>query len=126
MGIDDIAREQLASHCPLSDQPAVDVNMVCELSQETPGGPFQAALIREETRRWDDDPKPDIVETIVCETELQAAEVDVFAAVNDWLRTVHRLQVPPTSWEPGDTGPGTGVVMLVQGRAAPVRAASAA
>jgi hypothetical protein len=104
---------------PRNDRPDVDVQMMCELSQESPDGPFQAVLIREETRHWEDDPQPDIVETIVCEVELNAAPPDVFAEVDRWLLTGHRLRVNPATWTPGDTGPGTGVVVLLEARAIP-------
>lgn len=99
---------------------ATNVKMVCELSQETVDGPFLAALIREETRWWDDDPTPDIVETIVSETTLQVLLPDVFSAVDHWLATTHRLYVLPTSWQSGNTGADTGVVVLLAGRATSV------
>ncbi len=106
------------------DSPTVEVTMVCEVSQETPDSPLQAALIREETRQWPDDPTPDVIETVVSETLLPQPVPDVMAAVDHWLQAVHHLHVVPTSWEPGSTGPDTGVVLLLQGRAEPAPAAA--
>lgn len=102
---------------PRGDSPMVAVRMVCELSQETASGSFTAALIREETRYWDDDPKPDIIESIVSETEIHALLPDVFSAVDHWLATTYRLRVLPTTWQSGNTGADTGLVVLLQGRA---------
>ncbi|AOS95048.1 MULTISPECIES: hypothetical protein [Mycobacterium avium complex (MAC)] len=90
------------------------LSMVCELSQQTTTGPFLATLVREERRFWDDDPDPDVVETIVGAVELRASMPDVFTAVNTWLAE-HGLRVPTSSWQPGDTGPDTGVVILLDG-----------
>jgi hypothetical protein len=58
-------------HHPVDRDVDVTVNMKCEVYQEESQGCFCATLIREETRFWDDDPEPDIIETIVCETQLQ-------------------------------------------------------
>ncbi|AOS94824.1 hypothetical protein AN480_27440 (plasmid) [Mycobacterium intracellulare subsp. chimaera] len=69
----------------------------------------------EEIRRWDDDPVPEVIETIVCEVELAASVSEIFLAVDEWLRAQYQLSVPPSSWQPGDTGPGTGVVILLEG-----------
>ncbi|MDM3930319.1 MULTISPECIES: hypothetical protein [Mycobacterium avium complex (MAC)] len=100
-----------------STSPAVDVQMVCELSQETANGPFQAVLVREETRHWEDDPVPDIVENVVGKVELHCALPDVFAEVDRWLLAGHHLRVQPATWTPGDTGPDSGVVVLLEARA---------
>ncbi|WP_156751600.1 hypothetical protein [Mycobacterium sp. 1245111.1] len=91
----------------------VTVTMKCEVYQEEPQGCFCATLIREETRFWDDDPDPDIVETIVCETQLHCSVPEVFTAVDEWLIQGHHLTALPESWKSGDTGPGTGVVLLL-------------
>lgn len=66
--------------------PAVEVNMICELSRERAGGPFRSVLAMEEIRRWDDDPVPEVIETIVCEVELAASVSEIFLAVDEWLR----------------------------------------
>ncbi|MDD4865606.1 MAG: hypothetical protein PHQ28_00255 [Mycobacterium sp.] len=105
------------------DHPAIEVTMLCELSQVTPEGPFSATLIREETRRWEDDPEPDVVETIVCEVELSAPLTEIFSEVDRWLLARHHLRIVPSSWEPGETGPDAGVVVLLTGRATHVVAA---
>lgn len=91
----------------------VTVTMKCEVYQEEPRGCFFVTLIREETRYWDDDPNPDIVETIVCETQLNCSVPEVFIAVDEWLIRGHHLTASPESWKSGDTGPGTGVVLLL-------------
>lgn len=110
---------------PLHAPRALDVNIVCELSQETFDGPFSVALIREETRWWDDDPTPDIIETIVGETELRVFLPDVFSAVDHWLANTHHLHVLPTTWTSGNTGADTGVVVLLAGRTTPATQAVA-
>lgn len=97
--------------------PAVDVQMVCELSQEIENGPFQAVLVREETLHWEDDPQPDIVENVIGKVELHCTLPDVFAEVDQWLLTGHHLRVQPATWTPGDTGPDSGVVVLLEARA---------
>ena len=105
-----------------TEGPSIEVNLKCELSQEDPAQPFEAVLIREETRYWDDDPKPDVVETIVSETELDASLPAVFEAVDQWLSAAHHLRIVPSSWRPGITGPSTGFVVLLEGQAAPADA----
>ncbi|WP_156751449.1 hypothetical protein [Mycobacterium sp. 1245111.1] len=111
-----------ADPAPNNSGPDIQVHMKCELSQENPEQPFEATLIREETRYWDDDPKPEIVETIIAETELDSPLPAVFAAVDLWLTASHHLRMVPSSWRPGITGPSTGYVVLLEGQAAPTDA----
>jgi hypothetical protein len=113
------AESVAADPAPDNGGPDIEVNMKCELSQENPEQPFEATLIREETRYWDDDPKPEIVETIIAETELNSPLPAVFEAVDRWLTTGHHLRIVPSSWRPGITGPSTGYVVLLEGQAAP-------
>jgi hypothetical protein len=105
------------------DHIAVDVQMMCELSRESPTLPFVASLFRIETRWFADDDRPDVIETRVCEARFDSAVPAVFAAVDDWLLRGHRLRVPAPSWRHGDTGADTGLVFLLFGRALPVQAA---
>lgn len=111
-----------ADPAPDNGGPSIEVNMKCELSQENSEQPFEATLIREETRYWDDDPEPEIVETIIAETELDAPLPAVFDAVDLWLTTGHHLRMVPSSWRPGITGPSTGYVVLLEGQATPTDA----
>lgn len=99
---------------------AVEVQMMCEVAQERVGEPFMATLYRVESRFWDDDPNPDVVEVEVCEKALVCALPAVFAAVDEWLLAGHRLRVPAHTWRSGGTGPGTGLTVLLTGRAVPV------
>lgn len=98
----------IAAHgAPNADNhgPAVQVSMRCELSQETCSSVFTAALIRAEQRFWDEDPEPDLIETIVCENELDCLLPAVFQAVDQWLYAGHRLCVTPTRGAPASPGP---------------------
>lgn len=104
---------------PAPQDAAVEVQMMCEVAQEGVDEPFVATLYRVESRLWDDDPTPDVVEVEVCEKSLQCALPAVFAAVDEWLLSEHRLRVPVHSWRGGATGPGTGLTVLLTGRAAP-------
>jgi hypothetical protein len=113
-------------HGPVDHDVDVTVTMKCEVYQEQPQGCFSATLIREETRYWHDDPDPDIIETIVCETELHCSVPEVFATVDDWLRVGHHLTSRPESWKSGDTGPGTGVVLLLFAQLLPTHQADIA
>jgi hypothetical protein len=106
-----------------NDGPAVQVSMRCELSQESASSVFTAALVRAEQRFWDEDPEPDLIETIVCETELDCLLPAVFEAVDQWLYTSHRLCVTPTSWRSGITGPSTGFTVLLEGQTVPAAVA---
>lgn len=103
----------------VSDTVAVEVQMMCEVAQEGALEPFVATLYRVESRFWDDDPTPDVVEVEVCEKSWRCALPAVFAAVDAWLLSEHRLRVPVHSWRGGATGPGTGLTVLLTGRAAP-------
>ncbi|OBK40321.1 hypothetical protein A5658_22065 [Mycobacterium sp. 1245111.1] len=117
----------IAAHgAPNADNqgPAVQVSMRCELSQETCSSVFTAALIRAEQRFWDEDPEPDLIETIVCEIELDCLLPAVFQAVDQWLYAGHRLCVTPTSWRSGITGPSTGFAVLFEGEAGPAAVAT--
>jgi hypothetical protein len=116
----------VAHGAPTADNggPAVHVSMRCELSQESSSSVFTAALIRAEQRFWDEDPEPDLIETIVCETELDCLLPAVFEAVDQWLYTSHHLCVTPTSWRSGITGPSTGFAVLLEGQAAPAAEAT--
>ncbi|MDD4866098.1 MAG: hypothetical protein PHQ28_02925 [Mycobacterium sp.] len=102
-----------------SDDVSVDVEMLCELSQELPTSPFVATLWRVEKRWFDEDTQPDVVETQVSEAEFASSMPAVFASVQDWLVSRYRLLVAPSSWNPGQTGPGTGMVVFLSGRATP-------
>lgn len=104
---------------PDNDPPAIGIALICELSQENHASPFRATLVREETLYWDDDPDPDVTDTIICTTELPPCRWrDVFAAVNQWLHDTYGLYVPQAAWQPGSTGPDAGVIMLLHGHAA--------
>lgn len=106
----------------MSSTVAIEVQMMCEVAQERERGPFVATLYRVESRFWDDDPNPDVVEVEVCEKTLTCALPAVFAAVDEWLLAGHRLRVPAHTWRFGDTRPGTGLTVLLNGRAMPVQA----
>jgi hypothetical protein len=104
------------------DQVAVDIEMMCELARESLASPFVASLFRIETRWFQDDDRPDVIETMVCESRFDSSVPAVFALVDDWLLREHRLRVPAPSWRHGDTGADTGLVFFLTGRALPVRA----
>ncbi|PBA69043.1 hypothetical protein CKJ76_24675 [Mycobacterium avium] len=87
---------------PDSDRPTVDIAMICELSQEHHDSPFRATLVHEETRHWDDDPDPDVIDTIICTTEIPCHWRDVFAAINQWLHTTYG---PGKTWVTDDQAP---------------------
>lgn len=118
-----IATEQ--DNNTLSNTVAFEVQMMCEVAQEREGEPFMATLYRVESRFWDDDPNPDVVEVEVCEKALACALPAVFAAVDEWLLAGHRLRVPAHTWRSGNTGSGTGLTALLVGRAMPVQAVRA-
>jgi hypothetical protein len=90
-------------------RPAHDVKMKCALSQPNSGENFHAALILEETYWGDDHHEPDVVQTTVCEIELNSSLGEAFAAVGRWLADGHRLRARRCSWQPrarpGDTWP---------------------
>jgi hypothetical protein len=108
---------------PSADYVAIEVQMTCELARESQAAPFVASLFRVETRWFEDDDKPDVIETTVCEAQFDSTVPAVFAAVDDWLIRGHRVRVPAPSWRHGDTGADTGLVFLLFGRALPVQAA---
>lgn len=102
-----------------TDNVAVHAELAVELYQETTDGPFTAILVRHETRWWDDDPDPDYVDTIVSRSEFATSLPEVFAAVDAWLVTGHRLRVQPHTWRPSDSGPDVGAVLILEGRTVP-------
>lgn len=111
------------------DHVAIEADMRVELSQAAAGGPFEVTLLRHEIRWFDDDPRPDYAETVVCENSFAVPLPAVFAALDRWLMRGHRLKVLAHTWRPGESGGTTGVVLLLEGRAIPaveVRAAAAA
>ncbi len=106
--------------------PESDDNMIAEstlrveISQVDGAAPYRARLWREVSRRFEDDPSPDVSITVISERKLAGPLPSVFSAVDDWLIAEHRLFVLPDSWESGETGPDAGVVLLLEGRAVPV------
>lgn len=112
----------IADYC---DHVGVEVQMMCELSRLLSADQFVATLFRIESRWFDDDPEPDIAETMVCEHEFEAPLPGMFTAVDRWLLHEHRLMVIPTSWQIGNSGPATGLSLLLTGRAVPARPVSA-
>lgn len=121
----EVGVEMAATVTSHGDHVGVEVQMMCEVSRLTSADQFVATLFRIESRWWDDDPEPDVAETLVCEHEFDVPLPAVFAAVDRWLVQGHRLMVVPASWQIGNTGPGTGLALLLEGRAVPARPISA-
>ncbi|MDD4866103.1 MAG: hypothetical protein PHQ28_02950 [Mycobacterium sp.] len=99
----------------------IDIEMLCELSQDLPHSPFVATLWRVERRWFDEDAQPEIVETQVCEAEFTTSLPAVFPAVDEWLLRGHRLLVAPSAWKAEQAGPGTGMLIFLSGQATPCR-----
>ncbi|TXI62918.1 hypothetical protein [Mycolicibacterium mageritense] len=102
----------------INDYLAVQVSWLIELAQEQPALPFQATLIRQETRWYDTDPDPDVVEYTEDYLEAEADLADVIHAVNQWLLTDHHLRVIPHSWRSRPSEGTTGLTLMLEGRAA--------
>lgn len=104
---------------PAVDHFLSDVQMSVTVCLPAPGTPFQATLVRTDLRWFDDDPEPDITELPVCERSFAVPLPELFAAVDSWLCSQHRLRVLPHSWTPCDAGGDTGCALLLEGRALP-------
>lgn len=97
--------------------------MRCELWQESTEGPFTAALFRQETHWWDDE--SEVIDKIISTTEVSAPLTGIYDELERWLRAEYHLRVIPSSWESGETGPDTGVVVLMEATCAPIGSYSA-
>jgi hypothetical protein len=86
------------SHHRAGDTLPTGATMHCALWQHGPHR-FSAALILHRTPHT-----TSIAETIVCHTELTAPFSQVFGAIDEWLRTGHRLRAPRCSWQPAHPG----------------------
>lgn len=111
-----ISDDQLAPH----DHVAVETTWHAQITLPAVGNPFHACLIREDRRWFDDDPNPDIAEQIVCERDFSTPLPTVWAAIDQWLFTGHKLRVLPHSWAPCEAGNDVGCALLLEGRAVPV------
>jgi hypothetical protein len=100
------------------DYLVVELTWTVELSQERIGQPFEATLIRQETRWFDGDPTPDVVESTEasCQTASQLAAA--LTMVDHWLLTAHQMRILPQSWQSRPCGGTTGLTVLLEGRAA--------
>ena len=100
---------------------AVDTRMCVEVSKDLGANSFEVVLIRREHCYYDNDPRPDIIETTVCETLIDDPLPALFDAVDSWLRHEHRLRVLPHTWRAGACGGTTGFELLLGADALPLR-----
>jgi hypothetical protein len=100
---------------------AVEIEMMCELARETRAKPFVATLFEIETRWFEGDLEPEVSEKMVCEAVFACPMPLVFSEIDTWLRSQYRLRVVPNSWQSGGNCAAAGLVLLMTGRAIPIR-----
>lgn len=103
----------------LCDYIGIETTLHVWVTQRAAGEPFAATLIREDSRWWDDDPQPDIEEHAVCEHQFAVPLPSLFAELDHWLVTEHRLRVLSHSWQARESGPDVDAVLVLEGRAVP-------
>lgn len=110
---------------PIEDYLAVELTWMVELAQEHIGEPFEATLIRQETRWFDGDPTPDVVETTEARCQAEPHLTDALTAVDRWLLTDRHMRIIPQSWRSRPADGTTGLTVLLEGRAAAALPAAA-
>ena len=103
----------------------VELTWMVELSQELIGQPFEATLIRQETRQFDGDPMPDIVESTEARCQTEPDLTGALAAVDRWLLAEHHMRILPQSWRSRPAEGTTGLTVLLEGRATTARRSTA-
>lgn len=94
--------------------------ILVELALPISGGPFRAALFCEETSLTDvGEASPDVQYHRIADRDFLVSFPEVFAAIDDWL-TAWSLCVPRYTWSVCESGPDTGVALLLEGRATPI------
>ena len=104
-----------------TDSVAIDTRMCVEVSKDAGANTFEVVLIRRDHRYFDDDPRPDIIETRVCEMDCDCSLPALFDAVEQWLLDGHRLRALPHSWRVGACSGTTGYELLLDADALPIR-----
>lgn len=99
---------------------AVETSWSTVVSLTAVGAPFRAVLIRADSRWFEDDATPELVEHVLCEREFSLPLPAVFGAVDEWLFQGHKLRVLAHTWTPCESGPDVGVALLLEARAVPV------
>lgn len=103
----------------------VELTWMVELAQELTGQPFEATLIRQETRQFDDDPLPDTVESTEGRCQTEPDLTGALVAVDRWLLTEHHMRILPQSWRSRPAEGTTGLTVLLEGRATTARTTTA-
>ncbi len=99
---------------------AIDTRMAVTASKEPGDTMFRVVLVRCEHRYWDDDPKPDVVETQISETTFDCSLPALFDAVDVWLREGHRLRALPHSWQVSACAGPVGCELSLEAAALPI------
>jgi hypothetical protein len=105
----------------INEHVAVEIEMMCELARETQAKPFVATLFEIETRWFEDDLEPEVTEKMVCEALFACPIALIFTEIDAWLRRQYRLRVVPNSWQSGGNCAAAGLVLLMTGRAVPIK-----
>jgi hypothetical protein len=105
----------------LNEHVAIEIEMMCELARETQAEPFVATLFQIETRWFEGELEPEVSENMICEAVFTCPMTLIFSEIDTWLRRQYRLRVVPNSWQSGGNCAAAGLVLLMTGRAVPVR-----
>lgn len=100
---------------------AIDTRLSVAASKEPGDTTFRVVLVRCEHRYWDDDPKPDVVETPISETTFDCSLPALFDAVDSWLREGYGLRALPHSWQVSACDGPVGYEVLLVADALPTR-----